>query len=156
MVSTRQSTVLRGFVDSVLRLNPTASIVALGDLDDVPFSPALAPLTGRGGLVDLITTLPPGERCSYGFDDNSPTLDHALTSHSILFPQYDVVQINAEFADQAGDHDPRWCASSPSVGWRRARVSSSAVACPSGRRSTPRKRVRCKPPWVQIPPLPPT
>ena len=33
--------------------------------------------------------------------------------------------------------------------------SAPAVACPSGRRSTPRKRVRCNPPWVQIPPPPP-
>ncbi len=44
---TRQSTVPRGFVDS-MRLDPTASIVALGGLNDFPFSPALAPLTGRG------------------------------------------------------------------------------------------------------------
>ena len=38
---------------------------------------------------------------------------------------------------------------------RASPVPFSTVACPSGRRSTPRKRVRCKPPWVQIPPPPP-
>ena len=41
-------------------------------------------------------------------------------------------------------------------GPQRGSVVSPAVACPSGRRSTPRKRVRGKPPWVQIPPPPPS
>jgi len=81
--------------------------VALGDLNDFPFSPALAPLTSRGGLTDLITRLPVGERYSYVFDGNSQTLDHVLTSSSVILPQYDVVHINAEFADQASDHDPQ-------------------------------------------------
>ena len=34
-------------------------------------------------------------------------------------------------------------------------LRSSAVTCLSGRKSSPRKRVWCKPPWVQIPPSPP-
>jgi hypothetical protein len=37
-----------------------------------------------------------------------------------------------------------------------APLHSSAVACPSGQRSTPRKRVRGNPPRVQIPPPPPS
>jgi hypothetical protein len=35
-------------------------------------------------------------------------------------------------------------------------VGSPTVTCPSGRRSAPRKRVRGNPPWVQIPPSPPS
>ena len=34
-------------------------------------------------------------------------------------------------------------------------VTCATVACPSGQRSTPRKRVWVRPPWVRIPPPPP-
>src|SRR5690606_21760670 len=61
-----------------------------------------------------------------------------------------------DHAPGRGPGDHRWILPCPGVrGATEGRlVSSSAVACPSGRRSAPRKRVRCKPPWVQIPPLP--
>src|SRR5690606_29767902 len=60
-----------------------------------------------------------------------------------------------DHAPGRGPGDHRWILPCPGVrGATEGRlVSSSAVACPSGRRSAPRKRVRCKPPWVQIPPL---
>jgi hypothetical protein len=53
-------------------------------------------------------TLPENERYSYVFEGNSQTLDHillssALTSRPFVF---DPVHVNAEFADQASDHDP--------------------------------------------------
>jgi predicted extracellular nuclease len=41
------------------------------------------------------------------FDGNSQTLDHILVSRSLGRVGYDVVHINAEFADQASDHDPQ-------------------------------------------------
>jgi predicted extracellular nuclease len=104
---TQQATVLRGFVDQLLAVDPSAQAVVLGDLNDYPFSPPLQTLTAGGALTDLIQTLPPDERYSYVFDGNSQTLDHALVTPSITDPTYDVVHINAEFADQASDHDPQ-------------------------------------------------
>ncbi|MGW3635569.1 lamin tail domain-containing protein [Streptomyces sp. NPDC005122] len=96
------------FVDSVLAADPKARIVALGDLNDYEFSDAVKTLTDNGDvLTDLINTLPVKERYSYVFDGNSQTLDHILTSPSITRYDYDVVHINAEFADQASDHDPQ-------------------------------------------------
>ena len=63
------------------------------------------------GLTDLFATLPEAERYSYVFQGNSQTLDHMLVSaalQSALVPgSFDVVHVNAEFADQASDHDPQ-------------------------------------------------
>ena len=79
---------------------------------------ALARLTDKRALRDLINTLPPGERYSYVYEGNSQVLDHILTSPFVLFPDYDVVHINAEFADQASDHDPQVLRFAPtSIPW---------------------------------------
>jgi predicted extracellular nuclease len=58
-------------------------------------------------MTDLITTLPAGERYSYVYEGNSQVLDHIVTSASLADRDYDVVHINAEFADRASDHDPQ-------------------------------------------------
>ena len=44
------------------------------------------------------------------FDGNSQTLDHIVVSENLFshFPfEYDSVHVNAEFFDQASDHDPQ-------------------------------------------------
>lgn len=104
---TEQARVLRGFVDQLMRVDRNAALVVLGDLNDFPFSPTVDLLTRQGGLRALIDTLPQAERYSYVFDGNSQTLDHVLVSRSLGRVDYDVVRINAEFADQASDHDPQ-------------------------------------------------
>ncbi len=104
---TQQATVLRGFIDQLVRIDRQADLVVLGDLNDFPFSPTLDILTGRGGPQALIDTLRPGERYSFVFDGNSQTLDHILVNPTLGPVDYDVVHINAEFADQASDHDPQ-------------------------------------------------
>ncbi|MGW5642118.1 endonuclease/exonuclease/phosphatase family protein [Saccharopolyspora sp. NPDC003752] len=100
----KQAQAVRGFVDEVRAIDDEARIVVLGDLNDYGFSPALAPLTGA--LVPLADSLPPAERYSYVYEGNSQQLDHILVSPAIT-AEYDVVHINAEFADQASDHDPQ-------------------------------------------------
>jgi hypothetical protein len=104
---TAQATVLRAFVEQVERVDRRAAVVVLGDLNDFPFSPTLDALTERGGLRLLIDTLPRGERYGYVFDGNSQALDHILVSRSLGRVAYDVVHVNAEFADQVSDHDPQ-------------------------------------------------
>lgn len=103
----QQAAAVNGFVRQLLALDGKADIVAAGDFNDFPFSPALGMLTDKHALVDLVRTLPARERYSYVFNGNSQTLDHILTSRAVGDPDYDIVRINAEFADQASDHDPQ-------------------------------------------------
>ena len=59
---------------------------------------------------DTVRPLPKAERYSYVFEGNSQVLDQILVSNPLLrsFPvDYDPVHVNAEFADQASDHDPQ-------------------------------------------------
>ncbi len=59
-------------------------------------------------LTTLFDLLPENEQYSYTFDGNSQVLDQILVSAHILARDttYDVVHVNAEFADQASDHEP--------------------------------------------------
>lgn len=104
-----QATEVRNFVaDLAAKSGNTARVVVLGDLNDYQFSPTLATLTDNGALLKpLINDLPVNERYSYVFDGNSQALDHILLSPTIKGYAYGVVHINAEFSDQASDHDPQ-------------------------------------------------
>ncbi|GAA3553587.1 lamin tail domain-containing protein [Kribbella ginsengisoli] len=85
-----------------------ARAIVLGDLNDYQFSPAVQTLTGNGTVLKtLIDTLPADQRYSYIFDGNSQVLDHIAVSPAIKGYSYGVVHINAEFSDQASDHDPQ-------------------------------------------------
>jgi uncharacterized protein len=102
------------FVSQILAIDKKADIVMVGDLNDYQFSPALAVLktgtsdgTGTPTLTDLITTLPADQQYTYDFDGVSEVLDHILTSKAISKFSYQVVHVNAEFANQASDHDPQ-------------------------------------------------
>jgi predicted extracellular nuclease len=106
-----QAAVVNDFVDRILDASKgRALIVVLGDLNDFEFSETLDILDGDGALVNLMGTLPKAERYSYVFDGNSQVLDQMLVSQHLFDghqPEYDVVHVNAEFADQASDHDPQ-------------------------------------------------
>jgi predicted extracellular nuclease len=103
----QQAQEVRDFVGALQAVDPNANIVVLGDINDFEFSPTAAKLTSSGTLVDLVNTLPVGERYSYVFQGNSQTLDHILVGGRFKAVQYDIVHINAEFHDQASDHDPQ-------------------------------------------------
>jgi predicted extracellular nuclease len=112
----KQAAVLRGFVDQILASDRNANIVIAGDLNDYPFAPAVQALTAGGVLKDLIAGVPDAERYSYVFEGQSQVLDHILTSKAPRGVDYDVVHVNAEFADQASDHDPQVVRFRPSTG----------------------------------------
>jgi predicted extracellular nuclease len=105
----KQATVVGNFVDTLLAADRNANVVVLGDLNDFDFSETLNILEGRGRLTNLMETLPVFERYSYVFDGNSQVLDQVLVSRNIAAtrPEYDSVHVNAEFFDQASDHDPQ-------------------------------------------------
>jgi predicted extracellular nuclease len=105
-----EAQVVKDFVDDILAADPFANVIVLGDLNDFEFSPPLTVLEGGGDLHTLIESLPPGERYSYVFDGNAQTLDHIVASENLFSHfgfEYDSVHVNAEFADQASDHDPQ-------------------------------------------------
>ncbi|WP_406422923.1 lamin tail domain-containing protein [Streptomyces sp. NBC_00873] len=103
----KQAAEVNTFVKSLLAADKSAQVITLGDLNDFAFSPTMDALTDGKVLKPLITTLPVGEQYSYVYEGNSQTLDHILTSPGVSRFDYDVVHINAEFADQASDHDPQ-------------------------------------------------
>jgi uncharacterized protein len=104
----QQANVVAGFTGELLAADRNANVIVLGDLNDFEFSETLEILEG-GGLSNLMETLPVWERYSYVFDGNSQTLDQILVSRALVSerPEYDSVHVNAEFADQASDHDPQ-------------------------------------------------
>ena len=105
----QQAGIVGGFVDKLLAADRNANVVVLGDLNDFDFSETLDILEGRGRLTNLMETLPVFERYSYVFDGNSQVLDQVLVSRNVAAtrPEYDSVHVNAEFSDQASDHDPQ-------------------------------------------------
>jgi predicted extracellular nuclease len=104
----RQAILEHDFVQQLEKADSDASVVVLGDLNDYQFSPAVQALTGNGTvLTDLVNTLSAAERYSYVYEGNSQVLDHILVSPNLKHVDYDVVHINAEFANQTSDHDPQ-------------------------------------------------
>ena len=102
----QQATIEAGFVQQIRAIDPNANVVVLGDLNDFEFSETIQILEAAG-LTDLYDTVPLAERYSYVFEGNSQTLDHIMVSGPLLNRStLDVVHVNAEFADQASDHDP--------------------------------------------------
>ena len=103
----QQAQIVHDFVGQILAADPNANVVVAGDLNDFEFSDTLSILRGTI-LQDLVDTLPQNERYSYVFEGNSQTLDHILSTPALLANPhaFDVVHVNAEFSDQASDHDP--------------------------------------------------
>ncbi len=108
----RQAAEVNDFVDQILAKDRKANIVVLGDINDFHFSETVNILTGANDGAPVLTTLldllPAGEQYTYVFEGNSQVLDQILVSPTLLrqSPEYDVVHVNAEFFDQASDHDP--------------------------------------------------
>ena len=104
-----QAQAVNDFVDQLVAADPQVNVVVLGDINDFEFSQTVQLLEGDV-LTTLMATLPQAERYSYVFEGNSQVLDQILVSNPLLagFPvDYDPVHVNAEFADQASDHDPQ-------------------------------------------------
>ena len=109
-----QAQVVHDFVEDILDVDRKADVVVLGDLNDFQFSPSVASLktgtadgSGPSILTDLIATLPKNQQYTYVFNGVSQVLDHILVTSGVGGVQYQVVHVNAEYADQASDHDPQ-------------------------------------------------
>jgi uncharacterized protein len=109
-----QAQVVHDFTERILDVDRKADVVVLGDLNDFQFSPSIAALrtgtadgSGPSILTDLITTLPKDQQYTYVFNGVSQVLDHILVTRGLGDVQYQVVHVNAEYHDQASDHDPQ-------------------------------------------------
>lgn len=104
-----QATVVKNFVDQILSVDPNANVIVLGDLNDYEYSQPINILTANNTLTDLPRTLTLAERYTYDYEGNSEVLDHILLSPHLAGTtySYDVVHVNAEFANQLSDHDPQ-------------------------------------------------
>ncbi|MFF7453082.1 endonuclease/exonuclease/phosphatase family protein [Kitasatospora sp. NPDC008115] len=104
-----QATAVKTFTDQILAVDPNASVIVLGDINDFEFSRTTDLLTAGGSLVDLPRTLPLAERYTYVYEGNSQVLDHILISPALAAKaySYDIVHLNSEFATQLSDHDPQ-------------------------------------------------
>ena len=103
----QQATLVHEFWHQLSDANRQAQVVILGDINDFPFSPVTDTLVGSGGeITNTFGLLPENERYSYVFDGNAQVLDQILVSRGVRNPDFDVIHINAEFANQASDHDP--------------------------------------------------
>lgn len=136
---TRQALVVRAFVDRILDLDANAYVIVLGDFNDYPFSEAVQTLADGGAanrdLAVLLADLPLNEQYSYVFAGNSQALDQMLVTpglaDALVEDGFDVVHVNAEFADQASDHDPQVARFLlPSVGQAPPASSRGANATP--------------------------
>ena len=96
-----------GSSTSCWRPTSRANVIVLGDINDFEFSGRRAS-SRADGADHCSTTLPQAERYTYVFEGNSQVLDHILISRTALpkLRGFDIVHVNAEFADQASDHDP--------------------------------------------------
>jgi uncharacterized protein len=103
----QQAHLVADFVSQLTNADPNANVVVLGDLNDFEFSETVGILEGAG-LHDLMTTLPLNQRYSYEFEGNAQVLDHIMFSGALFGRPFvfDPVHVNAEFWDQASDHDP--------------------------------------------------
>jgi len=123
---TAQAQAVNTYVDSLLATNPQAKVVVAGDLNEFEFEEPMQILSGLATYVDgpdadalpeytvggaevlhaMIEALPVNQRFDYVFDGNAQSLDQIYaTAAARAGAQYDVVHINAEFANQASDHD---------------------------------------------------
>jgi predicted extracellular nuclease len=104
----QQAQIVHDFVAQIEAADPNAKVIVLGDLNDFEWSDTVAILES-GVLHDLMDTLPENQRYSYEFEGNAQVLDHILVSNALFAGTpfvFDPVHVNAEFADQASDHDP--------------------------------------------------
>jgi uncharacterized protein len=103
----QQAQIVHDFVGQIESADPNANVVVLGDLNDFEWSDTVQILQA-GVLHDLMDTLALNQRYSYEFEGNAQVLDHILVSGPLFSRPlvFDPVHVNAEFADQASDHDP--------------------------------------------------
>ncbi|HEX2527970.1 MAG TPA: choice-of-anchor I family protein, partial [Geminicoccus sp.] len=103
-----QADEISDFVDDLVKADPDANVVVLGDMNDFDFSRTLETLKG-GQLTNLVENLPLEDRYSFNFEGNSQALDHILVTPGLAErADVDIAHLNADFPQEvrSSDHDP--------------------------------------------------
>ena len=97
------------FAKEILKNDPNATIISLGDMNDFEFSNTIK-LMSKDILIDTISELPKNERSTYIYQGNAQTLDNILINKKYKGKvNVDVIRRNSEFTLSQGsfsDHDP--------------------------------------------------
>jgi endonuclease/exonuclease/phosphatase family metal-dependent hydrolase len=98
---------VRGLVDAVLAERADAHVVVIGDLNDVPDSPALRAVRGEGpgAMLDCTAGVDPAARYSVLHGGRRAQIDHALATAGLYARLAAARFLNAELRDHAGDRD---------------------------------------------------
>ncbi|MFM8320594.1 MAG: endonuclease/exonuclease/phosphatase family protein [Chloroflexota bacterium] len=112
-----QGAFVAGLAREILAAHPGAALAVLGDLNDLPGSPALRPLAALG-FEDLLNRLGPAQQYTYIYQGVAQPLDHILLrpSTGLIAGLPAAARINADYPYslaantasllRASDHDP--------------------------------------------------
>lgn len=103
-----QAREVRGFAERLLRADPRARVVVLGDLNDTEHSEPVRHLSALP-FENLVLRVPEAARYSFNFGGVSALLDHVVVSPELSrAAEVEVVHVNADRADsrRSSDHDP--------------------------------------------------
>ncbi|MEH2194841.1 MAG: endonuclease [Nostoc sp.] len=104
----KQAEIVNEFVGQILKVDPQAKVIVLGDLNDVPDSLPLNTLKGNI-LENLTDSLPASDRFTFKFKGKTELIDHLLVSKNLsraAEPKIDIVHVNVGFSKPVSDHDP--------------------------------------------------
>lgn len=106
-----QGKVAGAFVAQILRRDPDARVLAIGDFNEFAFAAPAETFAKVSGLKDLdeVAKIPVNERYSYLYDSNSQELDHTFVSKKLAKgAKFEHLHINTwlSYDDRSSDHDP--------------------------------------------------
>lgn len=110
----QQVAIVADFIESMLDRDPKAKVIAAGDFNEyIQTRSVFAPLTRLLTEFDEMVDIPPVERYTYVFDQNSEQLDHVFVSPAIKKHKnkaaLEHIHVNSwspSFDDRISDHDP--------------------------------------------------
>jgi len=109
---TSQVKLVADFVGTILAKDINANIIVAGDFNEyLQTRSVYEPLTALLTDIDEVAGIPPVERYSYVFDQNSEQLDHAFISDVIKTrgAEFEHIHVNnwsPTFTARVSDHDP--------------------------------------------------
>ncbi|KAJ3077647.1 hypothetical protein HK102_005066, partial [Quaeritorhiza haematococci] len=107
-----QGKAVRAFIEEIIKVEPNARIVSMGDLNEYAFVAPVKELTRGGLMVELMDAkLPAEERYTYNFEGNCLALDHILVSKCLVdSAKIEPLHLNSWFpykdTRKGSDHDP--------------------------------------------------
>ena len=103
---------MQTFVDSILSLSPSASIIVAGDMNEYMATRAVfRPLAALLHDINDVGGVPPEERYTYAYDEHAQEIDHMFVSDAVAARGGAVEHVHVNtwarsIGERASDHDP--------------------------------------------------